>query len=237
MITEHDGRTLLDRMRGGDREAAAEFMQRFGPAVRRRVRVKLGMSMRRVFDSEDVLSTVTRRLDEVVRRGRLRTETEAGLQALVLRILDFALREKVRAHQRGRRGQGSDHPLTHGEDEVPDRSRQPYPTCFETDSDTLMRSLDDDLDQEILLLRMHGNQLANIARSLGLEGPFVRKRWQRIHTRLAALERFGLRVGHEHAVTRLGLSLGAGWAKGNDSRQPLPYRGEHKTGSRQEATA
>lgn len=187
MGMEYDGQLMLDRMRRGDREAAAAFMQRFGPVVRRRVRGKLGTAMRRLFDSEDVLSTVTRRLDEFVRRGRLRAESEAGLQTLVLRILDGALREKIRVHQRVRRGEGPDNPFLHGEGELPDRSRYPYVVFSEADSDRLVRSLDNERDREILLLWLHGNQLATIAQSLGLTGPYVRKRWQRIHARLWAM--------------------------------------------------
>ena len=54
---------LLARIRAGDRDAAAAFLDRYGPLVRRRVRGKLGQQMRRVFDSQDLWSTLARRFD------------------------------------------------------------------------------------------------------------------------------------------------------------------------------
>ena len=87
---------LLGRMRGGDRDAAAEFVRRYGDLIRLRVREKLGASLRRVLDSEDVLSTVARRLDGIVHDGRLRAGTQAELWSLVTAIANHAVCENVR---------------------------------------------------------------------------------------------------------------------------------------------
>ncbi len=65
---------LLDRVRGGDREASAEFISRYGPRIRRRVRGKLSPAMRRLFDSQEILATVARRLDQMVASGERRAE-------------------------------------------------------------------------------------------------------------------------------------------------------------------
>lgn len=82
---------LLERMRAGDREAAAEFMSRFGARIRRRIRGKLQPSLRRLVDTDEVLSTLGRRLDEYVREGRLRALGEEELWSLVFRIADHTL--------------------------------------------------------------------------------------------------------------------------------------------------
>ena len=57
---------LLARMREGDRSACGEFMLHYGDLLRLRIRDKLSSNLRLVLDSEDVLSTVTRRLDVIV---------------------------------------------------------------------------------------------------------------------------------------------------------------------------
>lgn len=52
---------LMDRVRAGDRNAAAELVERFGPQIRRAIRVRLaGSRLRRVMDSEDLLQSVFR---------------------------------------------------------------------------------------------------------------------------------------------------------------------------------
>ena len=73
--------SLLHRMRAGDRHAAAEFVTKYGPRIRRRVRARMNPSMRRIFDSEELLSTMARRLDQFVHEGRMTAENQARLSA------------------------------------------------------------------------------------------------------------------------------------------------------------
>src|SRR5262245_43990251 len=70
---------LLARMRAGDRQAAAVFITRYESKIRRRVRGKLSLSMRRIFDSQDIVSTLGRRLDLYVRSGKLEAQSEQQL--------------------------------------------------------------------------------------------------------------------------------------------------------------
>src|SRR5688572_28295557 len=72
----------LGRIRGGDREAAAEFVRLNEALLRRRYRHKLGSALRRIVDSEDLVSTVSRRLDAYVLSGRVRAVTLQQLWAL-----------------------------------------------------------------------------------------------------------------------------------------------------------
>jgi hypothetical protein len=67
---------LLARMRAGDRDAAAAFVTRYGTRIRRRLRGKMSPSIRRLFDSQELMSTVARRLDAFVRSGRLAAVSE-----------------------------------------------------------------------------------------------------------------------------------------------------------------
>src|SRR5689334_16822079 len=83
--------SLLTRMRAGDRNAAAQFMDRFGSRIRRRVRGRLRPAMRRLFDSQEIISTLARRLDLFVRGGQLNAETEGQLWTLVFKMAENAV--------------------------------------------------------------------------------------------------------------------------------------------------
>ena len=64
----------LDRMRRGDRVAAAVFITRYSSRIHRRISGKLSPGMRRVFDTQEIFSTFGRRLDQLVRRSVLEQE-------------------------------------------------------------------------------------------------------------------------------------------------------------------
>ena len=68
-IPQENVESLLRRMRNGDREAAAQFITRYEDRIRRRIRGKLNPSVRRLFDSQDIFSTIGRRLDQYVHRS------------------------------------------------------------------------------------------------------------------------------------------------------------------------
>jgi len=104
---------MLMRMRAGDREAAAEFVSRFGPRIRRRIHGKLGPAMRRLFDSQEILSTLGRRLDVFVGSGSLRATSIEELWSLVFRIADNSLIEKARVFRSLEAKEGEDSPLAY----------------------------------------------------------------------------------------------------------------------------
>ena len=74
-----DVTALLQQMRAGDRGAAAVFVTRYGSRIRRRIRGKLSRAMRRIFDSQDILSTLGRRLDSFVHSGGVQATSEAAI--------------------------------------------------------------------------------------------------------------------------------------------------------------
>ena len=174
---EQSPAALLARMRAGDRDAAAQFMHLYGPLIRSRVRDKLGTQLRRVMDSEDVLSTVARRLDGMIAEGRMRAETEPELWSLVQSVASNALSESLRA-TRGERAaarvvRGGAHidPPDIGEDEAADRA---------------LGALENDTDRRVLSLWLRGASLAAIGRSIGQTPAAMRMRWQRLMRTLRA---------------------------------------------------
>jgi DNA-directed RNA polymerase specialized sigma24 family protein len=179
--------SLLARLRAGDREAAALFVQHYGPMVRRRVRGKLGASMRRLFDSQDILSTVSRRLDRYVSAGRVRAGTEAELWSLVLRMVDAALVDKVRIVKRLQRVEAEDSDfaglllgrLKQAETRAGD--------AVEMELDQAFAALSDPIDRQILSLWLRGHKHPAIAAVVGLSHDAARQRWHSIRQRLKVM--------------------------------------------------
>src|SRR4051812_10513421 len=91
---------LLGRIRAGDRSAVAEFIRGHEPLIRRRFRHKLGAVLRRGVGSEDLVSTLSRRLDAYMAMGRLSATTQDQLWALVLRVAERSIMDKLRDLQR-----------------------------------------------------------------------------------------------------------------------------------------
>lgn len=180
---EDSPEALLRRMRAGDRAAAARFMALYGALIRSRVRDKLSVGLRRVMDSEDVLSTVARRLDGMVLEGRLRAETEPELWSLVQTVARNALSESLRSTRgdrvvmgRGDRAHGADTPPLHGGSE-------------RTLVGAAMDALPDETDKRVLSMWLRGASHAHIARSLGSTPAAVRMRWARLMRALRSLGR------------------------------------------------
>lgn len=175
---------LVTRMRAGDRDAAGEFMVEYGPLIRRRVRGKLGAAMRRLFDSQEILSTVGRRLDRYVRVGRLEAESPGQLLQLVFRMAEGAVVDKVRVFQRLERTEGED---SHFAQQFGSR-------LHDADNDQLdgavlsldnaLRALTNDVDRQILTMWLNGTQHSVIAWDLGMTPAAVRQRWKTIRDHL-----------------------------------------------------
>ncbi len=166
---------LLRRMRSGDREASGAFVVHFGELIRLRVRDKLSAPLRRVVDSEDVLSTVARRLDELVYDRRLRAETDRELWSLVMRITKNVVSENVRMKDRHQRAAAAAREIgaLRGENGAPDAEAVDVGRWA-------LESLEDGVDRTILRGRLSGAAHREIAASLGATPASVRMRWGRI---------------------------------------------------------
>jgi DNA-directed RNA polymerase specialized sigma24 family protein len=184
-FSDHDRLAdLVRRMRVGDRQAAAEFMIEYGPLLRRRVRGKLGAAMRRLFDSQEILSTVGRRLDRYVRVGGLEAESPGQLLQLVFRMAEGAVIDKVRVFKRLERVEGED---SHFAQEFSSRLHDAdadQSDGAEISLDAALRVLTNDIDRQILTMWLNGTQHNVIAWDLGMTPAAVRQRWKTIRDRL-----------------------------------------------------
>ena len=173
-------RLLLQRMRCGDREAAAEFVTKYGSRLRRRIRGKLSSRMRRIFDSLDILSTVGRRLDSYVRQGRLQAASQEQLWSLITRMANNAVLDKLRIVRKLQRAEADDSEfairmLQRLEQAERDRTRS-----VEEELDHVFDLLTDATDRQILSLWLMGTPHFEIARYVDLSADAVRHRWQEI---------------------------------------------------------
>lgn len=179
-----DVQALLHRMREGDRGAAATFVTQYDARIRRRIRGKLSPAMRRIFDSQEILSTVGRRLDSYVRSGQLEATNESELWALVFRMANNAVIDKARVFHRLREVEGEDGQFAQ---ELYRRLRQAERRRregAEVEIDRALRLLDDHVDRDILSLWLVGASHSVIAEHVDLAPTAVRKRWQKIRTKL-----------------------------------------------------
>lgn len=179
-VSQESVEGLLKRMRDGDREAAALFVTRYEDRIRRRIRGKLNPSMRRLFDSQDIFSTVGRRLDQYVRAGKLEAQSENQLWALIFRMATNAVIDKSRMFRRLQKAEGHDSQFAQ---ELMSRFRQAERRenqGVEIEIDNVLNLLADDIDREILTQWLFGSKLIEIAQSIGMAHTGVRKRWQKI---------------------------------------------------------
>jgi DNA-directed RNA polymerase specialized sigma24 family protein len=171
---------LLRRMRCGDREAAAQFVERYGSKVRRRVRGKLSPTMRRIFDSQEILSTVGRRLDLYVQRGGLEAQNEDQVLALLVRIADNAVIDKRRVLRRLELAESEDGPIARC---ILNRLREADRRAHdgaELELEATLNILEDPIDRQILSQWLLDVPQTAIAELVGISHGAVRQRWTRM---------------------------------------------------------
>ena len=175
---------LLRKMRDGDRSAAAEFVTRYGPVIRRRIGGKLSPPMRRLFDSQDILSTLGRRLDLFVRSGSVEATSEAELWALVYRMAENAVVDKARVFRHLQEVEDEDGPFARDLLRRLHSAQDRTTDGADVEIGTVLEFIKDQIDRQILHLWLLGTHHSVIAESVELAPTAVRKRWQQIKTRL-----------------------------------------------------
>lgn len=175
--------SLLSRIRSGDREAAAEFVTRFEPQLRRRIRERLHRELRPVFDSQDIFSTLCRRFDVYVSKGRVKATSLGEIISLLQIMARSTMIDKARVTH-------SLQSLTDSEEDpafiaaITRMAEQSNPGDFEATLERCSAALKSDSDRDILQFWLLGLPHNAIAETLGLEHASVRKRWQLIKERL-----------------------------------------------------
>ncbi len=172
---------------GALREAIAAYVLSHQDRVRAIARRKLTASARQVFDSEEVVSSVLRRLDGMAMRGSLRTTSEAELWGLIRAIAQNTAVSKTQLIERTR-------DLLTEEGAYAQRLLERLDACDGDDEATLivqrmLLSFKDATDRQLLVLIMRGATHKAIGGLLGISEEASRARWKKardaLNTRFA----------------------------------------------------
>lgn len=176
---------LVARLQDGDRDAAAELVRRHGALIRRRIRRSLPPRVRRMFDSQDILSTLYRRIDRLASEQMIRAQTPDEALGLLVRIAQNAVIDKARTVRRIDRIES----LVAHLDVSAAPPKKDCETRREKVSEAIISEafhiLPDPDDRAILSLWLQGVDQTVIADTLGWKPSRVWWRWSRIRSKLA----------------------------------------------------
>jgi RNA polymerase sigma factor (sigma-70 family) len=100
---------LIRRIRRGDALAARELIRRYEPAIRREARLRLGPSLRPMFDSMDLCQSVLGSFFVRIAAGQYELESPGRLMRLLIAMTRNKVREKARKRREG--GLGTTEPI------------------------------------------------------------------------------------------------------------------------------
>lgn len=101
MTTDDRFPELVQRIRAGDEDAAAELVRGYEPFIRREVRFRMrDPRLRRLFDSVDICQTVLKSFFVHVAAGQFELQTDADLPRLLVGMIRNRLAEEVRRQER-----------------------------------------------------------------------------------------------------------------------------------------
>jgi DNA-directed RNA polymerase specialized sigma24 family protein len=169
-----------------DREALARYLLEHEASIRAVARRKLTAGTRSVYDSEDILSSVLRRVDSMAREGSLRPRSEAELWALINTIAANNAINRTRLIERARNFLTEDGPYAY---ELLQRLN-----AFKTDDEVtllvhrMLSCLRTAEDRQLLVMYLRGAALNVIAHHLKISAEACRQRWRVIRNLLQ--ERF-----------------------------------------------
>ena len=175
--------TLIERAGGGDAEAISELICRYEPEIRIVARARLGKQLRPYLDSVDIAQSVHRSLLAGLRGDRFdiaSPEKLVGLAAVMVRRKIARHWRKLRRQQRdsytGKEGKTNDH-----EPAVPESAAEAVEVAEQLEH---LTAGVEEVDRQIIELRLIGHSTADAARKLGLDPDVVRVRLSRLRAKL-----------------------------------------------------
>lgn len=161
-------RDAIRRIRAGDQQAAAEFVGRYGPIIRREVRLRLEDSrLRRTFDSTDVVQSVLASFFLRTANGEFDLDSPEQLAGLLMQMTRNKLASAARTHYRRRR----DVRRVTGDEQALKTAVADGPTpCDELAEAELLRIVRERLtneERQIADLRADGRSWHEVAAALG----------------------------------------------------------------------
>lgn len=169
-----------------NREKLAEFVMDHEHTIRAVARRKLTRGTRAVFDSEDVMATVLRRVDQLAQSGEIRAADEGEMLSLIFRIAENAACSKSRIIELAKSRQ-------HEELAFSQLLLKNLANCAGDEEAghlvaRMFASLESAEDRTVFLLRLRGIEHRVIAQMLNITPEACRQRWKKIRDEL--VERF-----------------------------------------------
>jgi RNA polymerase sigma-70 factor (ECF subfamily) len=188
---------LLNRVRAGDSQAAAELVRRYEPAIRRAARVRLmDTRLNRLLDSMDICQSVLASFFVRTALGQYELETPAQLLKLLATMTRNKLSNQVKGHRASRRDFRRIEDRNRGNDDEsmsvaggieglagPGRTPSSEVATRELLQEARRRLMPDELT--LLERREQGREWTEIAADLGASPEAIRKRLARGIDRVA----------------------------------------------------
>jgi len=178
-------RDLIQRVRGGDEDAATEIVQRYEATIRMAIRVRLDQSdLRRLLDSMDICQSVLANFFVRAASGQFELETPEQL----VKLLVTMARNKLINHANQQRAARRDYRRREGSPEDQQvAGADPSPSRVATYRELLdvVRSRLSEEERKLADLRGQGLSWAEIAAQLGENADALRFRLNRALDRVA----------------------------------------------------
>ncbi len=177
---------LLAQVRQGDESAAGRLVQRYERAVLRSVRSRLGKNMRSALDSMDVMQSVHRSLLVGLRNEKYQFSTPQQLIGLAVAMVQSKIARHWRKIKKmpGKMFETKTAELDTQVEQL--ASQDPTASLVVSAEELLQQFLAklDELDQELVRLKMAGHSSVDTAKQLNCKPAFIRMRWVRLRRTL-----------------------------------------------------
>lgn len=160
------------------RQAIADFVLRQEPRIRELARRKLSPQARSAFGSDDVFSTIVRRLDALAAAGQVRAESEAQLWALIRGIVENVVLQRLRLIESTSCRSGEDAEfwsMVSADLRRTSDDTEAFVLIFK-----MLATLTDNEQRQIFTLRLRGVSHKVIAQQIGCSTEAARQRWSTI---------------------------------------------------------
>ena len=180
-MDDADFREWLRRVRSREPAAVSEFVDRYGPLIRRAIRVRgTGGRLQRILDSEDLCQSVMRRFFEHAGDANTPAEDPASLLNWLLEVARNRLREQHRRERAAKRGGGR---VREVDPAALDRlaGENPNVAARAADRELLLWLTEQMTPNQRVVAerRAAGDEWADIARDHGTTAEALRKRYRR----------------------------------------------------------
>jgi RNA polymerase sigma-70 factor (ECF subfamily) len=167
-MPDEDLAGFLVRVRAGDEQAAADFVQRYGSMIRREARVRLtDPSVRRLVDEEDICQSVLASFFVRASLGQYDLSDPAQLRGLLLSMARNKLAHAARRHRAQKRGGGRGVATAVDDLSLPGATASPSRIIAGRELLAQVRERLSDEERGVADLRGQGHDWAEIARRLG----------------------------------------------------------------------